>query len=161
MVYDIGDPTDPLKPEWFELKRRDKMWTKDLVGRTSGKNKGTSQGRCYAAEHVLEWQMLQTFIEADEDKGANSRCAFLYTYFQDSLQMPSGGYKVQVAKDSGKLTNDHFDYEEKDYAYQRWKVGTRKTPRAIDWIGTCSSDVTGRTTLRHHRMNSEIAQMAP
>jgi hypothetical protein len=132
-VYDIGDPTKTLDSKWFELERRDKRWTKDLVGRKPRPN--TNAQRCYAAEHVLEWQTLKIFIEADRDKGDDSRCVFLHKYFKQS--MPLRNHKVQVAKGNGKLGKDgHFDYEEKDYAFGKWENIKQNQPRAIDWIST-------------------------
>ena len=128
MVYDTGDPTEPLKKEWFEMQLRNKRWNKDLVGRTpSGAN------RCYAAEHVLEWQLLKQFIEADKKRGDESRCAHLYQYFLEEI--PKASYKVKVAKNNGKLEkNNHFEYEEKDYSFDKWTNKEQDVPRAIDWI---------------------------
>jgi hypothetical protein len=125
-VYDTGDPTEPLKPEWFKLKRRDERWKKDIVGRKND--------RCYEVEHVLEWQLLAQFITADMDKGPDSRCAFLKKYFiEEKLEMKT--YKVKVAKDNGKLgTNGHFDYEDGDYLFSKYVSKSQKEPRAIDWI---------------------------
>jgi hypothetical protein len=85
---------------------------------------------------VLEWNLLKTFIEADKDKGDDSRCVFLYKYFLEDT-MPLKNYKVQVAKDNGKLKSDgHFDYEEKEFEFGKWKHSVQKKPRPIDWIGT-------------------------
>ncbi|KAI8935007.1 hypothetical protein NX059_008673 [Plenodomus lindquistii] len=129
-VYDIGDPTEPLKPDWFELKSRDKRWTKDLVGRNT---KSSTATRCYAAEHVLEWQLLQIFIEADIGKGDKSRCAFLLEHFQ--ADFPKTKHKVQVAKNNGALAKSgHFDYEEKDFEFDKWRHNGQMNPRMIDWI---------------------------
>jgi hypothetical protein len=135
MVYDTGNPTEPLKRDWFELKVHDKKWNADLVGRTGG-------DRCYAAEHVLEWQLLKQFIQDDMDQGAQSRCAFLYTYFIDN-KMPRKTHKVQVAKQNAVNVppeldkNGHFDYEEASYDFSKWNtVYGVKDPRAIDWICT-------------------------
>ncbi|KAF1851751.1 uncharacterized protein K460DRAFT_271464 [Cucurbitaria berberidis CBS 394.84] len=126
MVYDTGDPTEPLKKEWFELQQRKKRWTKDLVGRKP--TKGNKPRRCYAAEHVLEWQLLQEFIEADSMKGQESRCMLLFKYFGE--KMPKATYKVKVARNNGKLgTNNHFEYEDRDHTLDRWKEDEPKERR--------------------------------
>jgi hypothetical protein len=106
MVYDTGDPRDPEAKDWFLLKVHDKKWKKDVSD-----EKGE---RCYDAEHVLEWQMLQDFIEEDKDKGDNSRCAHLLKYFTQS--MPLDDIEVEVAKDYKKALKfgEHFDYEKKN-----------------------------------------------
>jgi len=128
MVYDTGDPTEPLKSEWFNLKRRDKRWTKDIVGR----KKPT---RCYEAEHVLEWQLLKSFIEADKIRSSKSRCAFMHKFFINP-DFPRSQHRVQVAKDNGKLGKDgKFQFEEKQYDFSDWKIMDQKDPRPIDWIG--------------------------
>ncbi|KAH7346961.1 hypothetical protein BKA66DRAFT_433113 [Pyrenochaeta sp. MPI-SDFR-AT-0127] len=120
MVYDTGDPTEPLKKEWFELQGRKKRWTKDLVGRQP---QGKNPNRCYAAEHVLEWQLLKAFINADKDKKDESRCALLLKYFNEPI--PIADHNVKVGKDKGKLgTDNHFEYEDKEYAF------------AFQWPGT-------------------------
>lgn len=133
MVYDIGDPTEPLKDEWFELRNRNKRWTKDLPGRTRSK-------RCYAAEHVLEWQLLKTFIEADKENGPTSRCAFMEKFFLDEIKgIPRTKHKVQVAKDDGRLGKDNkFEFEERLYDFDQWTSKTQKVPRPIDWISKWS-----------------------
>ncbi|KAH8711916.1 hypothetical protein GQ44DRAFT_776460 [Phaeosphaeriaceae sp. PMI808] len=130
IVYDTGDPTKPLKEEWFQLQQRKQRWTEDLVGRTSkGNNKPK---RCYAAEHVLEWQLLKRFIEADKDS-MNSRCWLLFEFLSEP--MPKGAFKVKVAKNDGKLDKDnHFEYEDKDHSLDKWKHEVVKVPRVIDWI---------------------------
>jgi hypothetical protein len=125
MVYDTGDPQKPLEKEWFELKRHDARWKKDLDGR--------AENRCYAAEHVLEWQLLRDFIEADKHI-QQSRCAHLEKWFLED--MPKGkSHKVKVAKDNGRLgTNNRFDFEDQDFTLDEWKNDALPIPRLIEWI---------------------------
>jgi hypothetical protein len=148
-VYDTGDPTEPLKSEWFELKSRNKRWTNDLVGRGPGPQTTT---RCYAAEHVLEWQMLTSFIEEDRTKDDDSRCAFLITYFAKT-KMPKTIHKVQAAKDKGKLEpNKHFTYDEVDYDFSKWVHGKgkdKRDPTTLDWIGKCQDISFGDRAKRY------------
>ncbi|KAH5087525.1 hypothetical protein HBI73_146840 [Parastagonospora nodorum] len=122
-VYDIGDPRKPFEKEWFQLKNRGKQWTDDLHGR--GK-------RCYATEHILEWQLLQDFIEHDKDKKDQSLCAHLINWFLED--MPVNKYKVKVANKEGKLEeDDHFEYEDKEYILEPWNYKDQR-PRYIEWI---------------------------
>jgi hypothetical protein len=127
--YDTGDPTKPLDAKWFQLESLTQGWTSDMA--TTSPNKK----RCYQVEHVLEWQLLTKFIEEDKDKDDTSRCAHLYKYFLKDL--PTFDYKIKVAKDDGKLdSNDHFEYEEKEYEFSKWDVKAQTKPRMIDWIST-------------------------
>lgn len=125
MVYDTGDPRKPLEKEWFELQQRDTRWKKDLDGR--------KKDRCYAAEHILEWQLLAEFIEADK-KSPASRCVHLYEWFMEA--MPKGkSHKVKVAKYKGKLApNGHFDFEDQDYNLDKWDLSKQRDPMYINWI---------------------------
>ncbi|KAH7075650.1 hypothetical protein BKA63DRAFT_603011 [Paraphoma chrysanthemicola] len=125
-VYDTGDPAKPLEPEWFQLKSHEKRWKA---------NPGKNGNRCYDTEHVLEWQMLGQFLQEDKEKGADSRCAFLYKYFvQKRMELKT--YKVKAAKDKGKLTSkNRFDYEEVDYLFSKYDNKAQVDARVIDWIG--------------------------
>lgn len=113
-----------------------KQWTSDLQGRGGQ--------RCYATEHILEWQLLQDFIEHDKDKKDQSVCAHLINWFLDP--MPAGKHKVKVAKDEGKLKNDHFEYEDKDYELKPWNYKAQK-PRYIEWICKYYPQYDARTTI--------------
>lgn len=88
------------------------MWIKANVANPSGTK---VPRRCYKAEHVLEWQLLRIFLEENKDKDAKSRCTFLHRHSENDL--PQQKYKVQASKDKEKLTNNHFDYGETDYAF--------------------------------------------
>lgn len=112
------------------MKKREDKWTNDIAGR-----KATE--RCYAAEHILEWQLLRDFIEADKSLGSSSRCAHLEKWFLEP--MPKTNYKVKVAKNSGELqSNDHFDYEDMDHGFSRWENKDQPVPRYIEWICECN-----------------------
>jgi hypothetical protein len=82
--------------------------------------------------------MLSHFIEHDRNQGDQSLCAFMYRYFLQDL--PKEDYKVKVSKDTGKLTNDAFEMEDKVYSFGKWKVDIKKEPtiltqpRVIDYI---------------------------
>jgi hypothetical protein len=69
--YDIGDPTEPLKPDWFLFRKWSQPWEEDIDG------KQPKAPRCYHVEHVIEWQVFKQFVEADKDKNDDSRCALL------------------------------------------------------------------------------------
>lgn len=134
MVYDTGDPTEPLKKEWFELQQRQTRWTSHLTGRLSSSGE-KDPNRCYAAEHVLEWQLLKLFIDEDQKKGSESRCWSLLKHFNEEL--PKASYSVKVAKNNGKLgTDNHFEFESKDHSFDGWENKDQIKPRLIDWIGT-------------------------
>ncbi|KAJ4304608.1 hypothetical protein N0V90_000134 [Kalmusia sp. IMI 367209] len=133
MVYDIGGPSDPSKSEWYELKRHEKRWTVDLEP-----NKGD---RCYDSEHVLEWDLISIFLEADEDRSdeQDSRCVLLYKYFKGE-NMPLDNIKVKKAKDYKKVLGkgDRFDYEDADYEVRKFQSkfpDEINKPRPLDWIG--------------------------
>ncbi|KAH7090484.1 hypothetical protein FB567DRAFT_546679 [Paraphoma chrysanthemicola] len=126
MVYDTGDPTKPLEPEWFQLECREQRWTTVTPGK-----KGN---RCYDTEHVLEWQLLAQFIQEDRHKGAGSRCAFIWKYFTQK-KMDLKAYKVKIAKNKGKLDSDgHFEYEDGEFLFDKYENSEQKEPRAIEWI---------------------------
>jgi hypothetical protein len=129
-VYDTGDPQKPFDKEWFEVKNRKTRWG----------------GTCrYATEHILEWQLLQDFIEGDKGQGSNSRCAHLQEWFLGS--MPTSAYKVKVAKNDGELQKDnHFEYEDKDYGFGGFKFEAQN-PRYIDWIGKCYRWLSAKESL--------------
>jgi hypothetical protein len=121
-----------MKSAWFKLESRKERWTLKNVGKPGVV---TSPERCYDAEHVLEWQLLAAFIEEDKNQKDQSRCALLMKYFEKDL--PKTTYKIKAAKDNGKLDqNNRFNYADTDYAFDKWNVGSIKTPRAIDYIST-------------------------
>ncbi|KAJ4360685.1 uncharacterized protein N0V89_001252 [Didymosphaeria variabile] len=129
MVYDIGDPSDPTKPDWYQLKRHDKRWTEDIDPERGD--------RCYDAEHVLEWSLLLQFLGEN-----NSRCALLWKYFSEE-NMPKNDITVRKAKDYKKTLKkgDHFDYTDAQFKMGKFKSfwsndkDPIKEPRPIDWIG--------------------------
>ncbi|KAF1830451.1 hypothetical protein BDW02DRAFT_608730 [Decorospora gaudefroyi] len=113
-VYDIGDPSEPLKPEWFRLKRHRTKWSKNI--------RGVTKTRCYSAEHVVEWQLLANFIKADKN-----RCVFLLKHF--GMNMPMTMHKVQVAKNNGELkSNGRAEYETKDYDFSKFPTTNPLSP---------------------------------
>ncbi|KAF2749771.1 hypothetical protein M011DRAFT_511825 [Sporormia fimetaria CBS 119925] len=130
-VYDFANPLDPLSPDWFKLKEQDQGWKKNLAG--------MKKNRCYAAEHILEWNVLVTFIEDDlETKKDGSRCHFIKKFFggkesgTGAASMPKKDIYVKVAKDYNKaLASDaQFDYEDKPYRFSSFEGD----PRPIDWV---------------------------
>lgn len=124
-MYDTGNPKEPNKAAWFKLERRDSRWTTNR------------DERCYDAEHVLEWQMLSRFIEADSNLGKDSRCAYLHKFFEIGIN--KGEYKVKAAKNEGKLgANDRAEYDDVDYDFAKWKVKSQPF-RAIDYVCKCAS----------------------
>ncbi|KAL1600455.1 hypothetical protein SLS60_006841 [Paraconiothyrium brasiliense] len=128
MVYDIGGPSDPTKPEWYQLKRHDKRWTADIDPER--------KERCYDAEHVLEWSLLLEFLEEND-----SRCVLLWKYFSEE-NMPKGDIPVRKAKDYKKALKkgEHFDYMDAQFEVGKFKSywasdeNPIKAPRPIDWI---------------------------
>ncbi|KAF2824664.1 hypothetical protein CC86DRAFT_353149 [Ophiobolus disseminans] len=128
-IYDTGDPTKPYDIKWFELQVLDERWAKDIAGRKD-------PARCYDAEHVLEWQLLKTFIEEDM-ASPNSRCVLMHKYFMQELDKKS--YKVKVAKNDGALKNDKFELEDGTLDFSNWNVVVKKggsavKPRLIDFV---------------------------
>jgi hypothetical protein len=127
MVYDIGDPSKPTDEKWFRLTRHEKKWDKDVVE--------TRDKRSYDAEHVLEWNMLRTFIEADKALGAASRCAFVYQFYLQDTKAKD--VDVQVAKNYEKelkTDSDRLEFETKKYKYSKVKFPGNRAPRPIDYV---------------------------
>lgn len=143
MVYDTGDPREPQDPAWFQMTCHKERFKDDLDDRVNKPR----PNRCYSAEHVLEWQLFADFIEADIEKEEDSRCVFLYKFFDDT-PLPEQNYKIQAAVQAPKppatqkyapvlKQNGHFDYEQVEYDFAKWQSpkGTKPDPRAIDYIG--------------------------
>ncbi|KAF2449700.1 hypothetical protein P171DRAFT_340712, partial [Karstenula rhodostoma CBS 690.94] len=138
MIYDIGDPSDPTKAEWYQLKRYERRWSQD-VDATRGE-------RCYDAEHVLEWSLLLKFLQEDRDKkdGHDSLCTLMWKYYSKQ-NMPKESIPVRKAKDYQKVLDkgEHFDYEWEYFKFSKFRSEWYdrkgetpiKEPRPIDWIG--------------------------
>jgi hypothetical protein len=141
-VYDIGDPRYPEDPAWFQLTKRDSKWTSNLVG---------VQGqRCYSAEHVLEWQLLNDFIKEDKDNpspGKESRCVAIMKYFLEPMTLKDTTVKVAINPNKALTDKDNkFEYIDTPYKWSKMKMPEfnkkdfpllhgLKSPRLIDYIG--------------------------
>jgi hypothetical protein len=102
-----------------ELERLDTRWSSGGVG----------VKRCYHAEHVLEWQMLTSFLEEDK-ADPNSRCEYMHQYFTQPINLDN--HKVKVAKKDGELdSKDRFVYEDKLFEFSKWKASDTKLGRDL------------------------------
>jgi hypothetical protein len=71
--------------------------------------------------------VLVNFIEEDIKKEDDSRCAYIYQFYQHEVEPKAS--KVKVAKDDGKLNSyNQFDYNDKDYNFENERKVKHNVP---------------------------------